>query len=143
MRLSTHSDYALRLLMALAVEPEATRSVAEVADAYGISANHLAKVTVRLVLGGWVESRRGRGGGLKLAMNPEAITVGSVVRSTEVDFALLECFDSERDTCVISRACALKPHLARAQEAFFESLDHVTLAELVPNRTRLKRLLML
>ena len=140
MRLTLHTDYALRLLMLLAMEPDDLHTVEEVARRYDISRNHLTKVTQTLVQAGFVESQRGRGGGLRLARLAEAINLGAVVRATEDGFALVECFDAEHNTCVIAPACGLRGPLDEALRAFLAVLDRYSLAELIKNPRALQRM---
>jgi len=140
MQLSTHTDYALRLLMYLAMaEDGSPATVQDVAQRYRVSANHMAKVVQTLVQLGHVHSRRGRGGGLSLAQPAETIDVGSLVRQIE-NLTLLECF-GPNSACPIDPACRLKGLLGRAQEAFLATLDGHTIAELAGNATELRRLL--
>jgi Rrf2 family nitric oxide-sensitive transcriptional repressor len=136
MRQTIHSDYALRVLMYLCARPDDRTTIEEIARVYGISQNHLMKVVNNLARHGWVEAQRGRGGGLKLALDPEEITVGAVIRTTEEDFDLVACFRAD-DACPISAACQLKRSLARALDAYFAVLDGVTLASLVRQPRRL------
>ena len=140
MQLTTHTDYSLRLLIYLALlDNDQTGTVQQAADHYGISANHLAKVAQTLVQLGYVQSLRGRGGGLKLILPADDINLGEIVRSTE-NLQLLECFGGE-STCPIVPACNLKRILAIAQTAFLETLDEYTLADLVSNRRQLIKML--
>jgi Rrf2 family nitric oxide-sensitive transcriptional repressor len=140
MQLTAHTDYALRLLIYLVIRREATpATVQEAATRYRISAHHMAKVAQTLVQLGYINSHRGRGGGLKLAQPPEAINLGGLVRQTE-NLQLLECFGPD-STCPIDPACTLKQILGQAQHAFLEVLDGYTLAELVTNEQRLRSLL--
>ncbi|WP_101675095.1 Rrf2 family transcriptional regulator [Alloalcanivorax mobilis] len=140
MQLTTHTDYALRLLIYLAIsEQKAPATVQEIALSYGISANHIAKVAQTLVQLDYVKSLRGRGGGLVLARQAHTIRIGSVVRETE-NLKLLECFGPD-SSCPIDPACTLKKILGRAQEAFLEELDRHTLADLVTNGGELRQLL--
>ena len=144
MRVTFHTDYGLRLLMLLALEPDQLHTIEEVARRYGISRNHLMKVAVTLTQAGFVDSVRGRGGGLRLARPPETIPLGEVIRSTEDSLALVECFERRTNTCVVTPACELKNVLAEAMQAFFSVLDGYTLADLVkPTKTakRLRQLL--
>jgi Rrf2 family nitric oxide-sensitive transcriptional repressor len=96
MRLTTLTDYSMRLLMYVARHPDRLCTIAEIADAYDISAAHLMKVTHQLGLAGWIETVRGKGGGMRLAHAPDAIRLGDVVRSVEPDFRMVECFDKIR-----------------------------------------------
>lgn len=132
MRLTLFSDYSLRLLLYLAAHPDRLVSVAEVSRAYHISQNHLVKIVQLLVDKGFVESVRGRGGGLRLAHPPARINVGALIRVTEPDFDLVECFEPKTNTCPIAPVCGLRPVLQRAQNAFLEALDGYTLADFVP-----------
>jgi Rrf2 family nitric oxide-sensitive transcriptional repressor len=140
MRLTLHTDYALRLLMLLAMEPADLHTVEEVARRYGISRNHLMKVTQTLVQAGFIGSLRGRGGGLRLKRSAESINLGAVVRSTEDSFALVECFDRERNACVVSPACGLRGPLDEALRAFLAVLDRYSLADLIRNPVSLRRM---
>jgi len=130
MRLTLHTDYALRLLMLLATEPARRHTVEEVAQRYGISRNHLMKVAQTLVRSGFIGGTRGRGGGLQLARASQSINLGAVVRATEDGFALVECFDPPGNTCVIADECALRNPLDRAVRAFLAELDRYSLADL-------------
>jgi Rrf2 family nitric oxide-sensitive transcriptional repressor len=141
MRLTRYTDYALRTLIYLGVHEPRQSSIAEIARAYGISENHLTKVVHQLGRLGLIRTIRGRGGGLRLARPPAEIVVGAVVRQTEEDLALVECFGG--GACAITPSCRLKRALGEALAAFLEVLDGVTLADLVegPVRTDLARLL--
>jgi Rrf2 family nitric oxide-sensitive transcriptional repressor len=141
LRLTVYSDYALRLLMYLAVKDDGLATIAEVAKAYGISKNHLMKVAYQLGQAGFVETVRGRGGGLRLAKPLEAITLGEVVRQTEPDMALVPCFAPIDASCVILPCCALRTALKRATAAFIEVLDAYTLKDLAKPRSALRALL--
>ena len=132
MQLSLKTDYALRMLMALAATDDLL-SVERVADIYDISRNHLAKVAQHLAGAGYVETVRGRGGGLRLAMPVEAINVGAVVRDLERLEGFVACMGGETG-CTIDGVCGLKPALAGALEAFLAHLDGYTLADITANR---------
>jgi len=138
MRLTLHTDYSLRLLMLLTIEPDTRHTIEEVARRYDISRNHMMKVAQTLTQGGFVLSVRGRGGGLELARAPEAINLGAVARACEDSFALVECFDSERNTCVVASACGLRGPLEEALAAFLSVLDSYSLADLVARPGTLK-----
>lgn len=133
MRLSQFSDYSLRLLLYLAEHPGAPRAIGDVAAWYGISKDHLIKVAHNLVRLGYVRSVRGRNGGLLLARPAAEIEIAAVVKNTESDFNIVECFDAATNTCRITRACALKHVLHRARKAFFDALGGQTLASLTPS----------
>jgi Rrf2 family nitric oxide-sensitive transcriptional repressor len=130
MRLTTLSDYSFRVLMFLGARPDRLATIEEIARAYGISENHLMKVVHRLAQHGFVETVRGRGGGLRLKGALDGIRVGAVVRAVEEDFRLVACFGSD-DHCRITEVCRLKRVLNQALEAFLVSLDRWTLADLV------------
>lgn len=141
MHLTQFSDYGLRLALYLACHPDRPASVEEVSRSFGISRNHLVKVAARLTELGVVAARRGRGGGMTLAMPPSAINVGWLVRRTEPHLDLVECFDPASSTCPIAQACALKSLLHRAREAFLAVLDAHTLDDLLGRRAELVALL--
>lgn len=132
MRLSFQTDFALRTLMFLAAK-DGHHSIAAIADAYGISKNHLMKVAQRLVAEGFVESVRGRGGGLKLARPAAMLRVGTVVRIMEDTGTFVECFNPAVNKCVVTPVCSLQHVLSEALEAFARHLDQFTLADLVHN----------
>jgi Rrf2 family nitric oxide-sensitive transcriptional repressor len=141
-QLTRYSDYSLRVLIYLALDPERLVTIEEIAQSYGISKAHLMKVVHQLGLNGYVETARGRGGGLRLARRPEEITVGEVIRSTEENMALVECFDPESSQCAIEPACGLRSVLHEALAAFLAVLDRHTLGDLVARRRKpLARLL--
>ncbi len=132
MKLSQHTDYALRMLIYLAVHDDRSATIHEVAQAYDISAHHLAKIVRKLVHHGWVRSVRGRGGGLRLARPPAEVSVSAVVSAMESSLALVQCMD-DAAACPISPACGLKHALSQAHHAFFTVLDRYTLQDLIPN----------
>jgi Rrf2 family nitric oxide-sensitive transcriptional repressor len=141
-RLTVHSDYALRLLMYLAVAGDnGHATVGEIAAAYGIAKNHLSKVAYRLGVAGHVTTVRGKGGGLRLAKPATQIGLGEVVRQTEPDLALVPCFDPDAPACPIVPACGLRGALHEAQQAFLTTLDRFTLADLVGRQAELRALL--
>lgn len=131
MRLTVLTDYALRLLIQVAQTPERLCTIAEIAAAHGISESHLMKVTHLLAQHGWIQTLRGKGGGMRLAMPPSQINLGEVVRSMETDFFLVECF-STGSTCVLTNRCQLAGALDGALQAFFSHLDGFTLADILP-----------
>lgn len=133
MQLTLYTDYSLRVLLYLGLVPERTATITEIADAYGISRNHLVKVVHNLSIHGFILTTRGRGGGICLARPPEQIVIGDVVRHTEMNFTLVECFDRELNTCPIAAACILKDALYEAQKAFMAVLDKSTLADTLKN----------
>lgn len=142
MRLTAYTDYSLRVLIYLGLRGERLATISELSETYRLSANHLMKIIHNLGKLGYIETVRGRGGGMKLAGAPEEINVGQVVRQMEPDFAIVECFDPEGHAdCVIMPACRLQLVLRKAMEAFLDILDNHTLADLLQNRTRLRSLL--
>lgn len=140
MRLTMHTDYALRLLMLLALEPEQVHTIEAAARRYRISRNHLMKVVQTLAQAGFVASARGRGGGLRLGRPAATISLGAVVRATEDSLALVECFDAERNACVVASACGLRGPLREALEAFLAVLDRYSLADLLRDPGSFRRM---
>jgi Rrf2 family transcriptional regulator, nitric oxide-sensitive transcriptional repressor len=132
MRLTNFSDYALRVLMYAAARSDRLITIEETAEVYGISRAHLMKVANQLTRAGFLKATRGRTGGLALAKRPEKIRLSDVIRATEPDFALVECFTPE-DNCLITPRCRLKGVLKEALNAFVETLDRYTLADLILN----------
>lgn len=141
MKLTTFTDYSLRLLIYLGARPQHRATIAEVATAFGISENHLVKVAHFLGKEGLLENTRGRGGGMRLAAAPDRINVADVVRRTEGGDLPAECFDRERNRCVITNGCRLRGVLHEAVNAFYAVLERYTLADLVRNRSALAKVL--
>jgi Rrf2 family nitric oxide-sensitive transcriptional repressor len=131
MRLTTMTDYTLRLLMHVGQHRDRLCTIAEVAQVYGISKAHLMKITHRLGLGGWIETVRGKGGGMRLAREPEQINLGELVRSVEPDFMLVECMASD-SACTLTGKCGLTSVFSGALDAFMQQLDGHTLADVLP-----------
>jgi Rrf2 family transcriptional regulator, nitric oxide-sensitive transcriptional repressor len=140
MRLTYFSDYAFRVLIYLAVTPDRRCTIREISDSYGISRAHLMKVVNLLTRQDLVIAQRGPNGGLTLARPPEQIRLGEVVRRTEEDLGLVECF-RPGNTCRLTPACELAPALSRAMNAFLEELDKQTIADLIDNARPIRRLL--
>lgn len=140
MQLDKFTDYALRVLMILAIRAPARVPTSEIATLYGLSENHLSKVATRLAREGFVNSERGRSGGLTLARPAKDILVGDVVRAMKRNDPVVECFGTDK-SCLILPACGMREPLARAQEAFFATLDRYTLADVTRSRTALAALL--
>jgi Rrf2 family transcriptional regulator, nitric oxide-sensitive transcriptional repressor len=143
MKLTAFTDYSLRVLIYLAADPNQRATIAEIAAAFGISENHLVKVVHFLGKHGWIETVRGKGGGIQLAMAAAAINVGRVVRDTEGAAVPAECFLPEGGGCVITPVCRLKHVLAEAVKAFYLVLDGYTLADISRNRQALAKVLMI
>jgi len=130
MRLTTMSDYAMRLLMYVGQHPDRLCTIAEVARAYDISEAHLTKITHQLSLAGWLETVRGKGGGMRLATMPQAIVLGAVVRSIEPDFNVVECLTHDTN-CQLANSCHLTGIINGALQSFMQYLDRYTLADLL------------
>lgn len=131
MNLTLHTDYSLRILLYLAEHTNRPVATREISEAYGVSRNHLVRVVETLQSNGFVKASAGRTGGVTLARAPEEINVGELVRRTEPNFRIVECFDLEANTCRILPACSLRGVLEQALESFFSVLDRYTLADLV------------
>lgn len=131
MRLTTFTDYGLRALMRLATDPQRAFSTAELADEFQVSRNHLAKVIAALSAAGFIETRRGGGGGAVLARPADQITIGDAVRLLERGQSLVECFQADGGGCVLTPRCHLKGMLAAAEEAFLAELDRRKLSDCV------------
>lgn len=131
MHLTHYTDYSLRALIFLSVQPDTKVSIQDVADFFEISKDHLVKVVHNLSRLGYIESIRGRNGGIKLAKPPEEINVGEVVRHVEPHFHLVDCMNSEADHCKVVPVCRLKSILQDALEQFTKVLDQYSLADLV------------
>ena len=141
MKLTTFSDYTLCVLMFLALNRERLATIPEIAAAYDISENHLMKVVHQLARSGVIESVRGKGGGIRLAREPEAIRLGQIVRASEGSAPIVECLSDEVSSCRIAPACRLTAVLSRAFDALYATLDEYTLADLVQSPRGLKVLL--
>jgi Rrf2 family transcriptional regulator, nitric oxide-sensitive transcriptional repressor len=140
MRLTDYTDYSLRTLMYLGMHRDKLVTIQDIATAYGISKSHLMKVVHQLGLAGLVETIRGRSGGLRLGKEPEEINIGTVVRGTEPDFMMVECFSRETNECILTPSCELQGVLRRATMAYLEVLSGVTLSDLIRNSASLHRL---
>lgn len=138
-QLTAFTDYTLRALIFLGAHPDNYVDVPTIAAAFEISRQHLSKVAQHLVALELVESKRGNRGGLRLVVAPESINVGELVRDTEPNLDLLECFDDDTNTCPIAGPCRLQRALQRARTEFFAVLDEYTLADLLSNRRQLIR----
>jgi Rrf2 family nitric oxide-sensitive transcriptional repressor len=144
MRLTDYTDYALRVLLYLAVRGEGLSTIQDISQAYGISKNHLMKVVQQLGELGWVETVRGRNGGLRLGAQTLSLTVGDVVRVTESDFALVGCLpdrQGQQRPCVITTHCRLRGALQAANLAFLAELDRFTIGDVAQPKSPLAALL--
>lgn len=130
MKLTQYSDYSLRVLIFLGVRTERLATISEIAESYGISRNHVVKVVHHLGQLGYVETLRGKRGGLRLAGKPEDINIGKLVRDTEASLQIVECFGDD-EACVLSPVCVLKNALNEALLAFLAVLDRYTLKDLI------------
>jgi len=137
-RMTYHTDYAIRMLIYVALKPDGLSTVNEIAQSYGLSRNHLLKVALTLRKLGLIESMRGRSGGIRLAKSAEQINVGTIVRATEEDFSLVECMQATGGLCVISPVCRLKGMFAEALQSYLAVLDGYTLADVIHNRGALQ-----
>lgn len=131
MRLTQLTDYAMRMLIHLAQQPDRVCTIAEVAARYAVSDAHLLKVTHQLGRAGWIATTRGKGGGMRLARAPQDICIGEVVRSIEPDFFIVECF-STGSSCSLTGSCQLTGVMDGALRQFIEHLDRHTLADILP-----------
>lgn len=136
MRLTTYTDYALRTLMYLAANRDRRVTIQDIANVHNIAKNHLTKVVHQLGIMGVVESVRGRKGGLRLGREPDQINIGAVVRRTEPDFCMAECFNPGKSHCILSAACSLKDVLSDATTAYLAVLDGTTLNDLMNTAPR-------
>ncbi len=138
MRLTKWTDYTLRVLMHCAATRHRPQplTIQEIAERHAISRSHLMKIVMTLSALGWIESIRGRGGGIRLLVKPEQLTLGQILRETETDFDLVECFDEGTNTCRLNHRCALKNVLDDALQRFLQVLDGVTLADVLPQPGR-------
>ncbi len=141
MQLTMYTDYSLRVLIYLGLQRDRLSTVSEIAGSYGISRNHLVKVVHNLSSLGFIHSTRGKGGGLSLARAPEQINIGDVVRNTEANFDIVECFDGKQRNCPITTVCRLKGVLSDAANAFLGVLDGYTLADVLKNEQKLSAVL--
>ncbi len=130
MRLAEYTDYTLRVLMYCAAHPGQLVTIGELAERHGVSKNHLMKIVNDLARQGVLETTRGRGGGLRLLKDPSTIRIGDVVRASETDFRLVECFDAGTNLCTLSPTCRLKQVFDAALQAYFKALDGATLADI-------------
>jgi Rrf2 family transcriptional regulator, nitric oxide-sensitive transcriptional repressor len=140
LRLTNFTDYALRVLMYVGAKGEQNSTIDEIAEYYGISRNHLMKVVFRLGKLGYLSTSRGKGGGLRLGMDPAKLNIGKLVRQTEEDLSVVSCLPDGGGDCRIRSACVLRGALAEALDAFLGTLDQYTLADLLEPKRRLARL---
>ena len=141
MRLAEYTDHTLRVLMYCAANPDRLITIGEMAQSHEISKNNLMKIVSELARQGLIETSRGRAGGVRLLKAPADIRIGDVVRTTETDFRLVECFDEGTATCTLAASCGLKGVFDRALRAYLRELDDATLADVVrpPRRAAASR----
>ena len=140
MKLTRFTDYSLRVLIYLGLKDDGRVTIREISEAYGISRNHLMKVVSLLTRMGYLDARRGPGGGIALARPPEEINVANVVRDMEDDLNLVECF-CEGGTCIIKPVCELKSILGQALNAYLSTLEDYTLSDLLHPKAELSQVL--
>ena len=141
MRLTTYTDYALRVLIYLALKGDNLSTIDEIANKYEISKNHLVKIVHELGMSGYITTIRGKHGGIRLSLAPNKIYIGDVVRYCEQDAVFVECFDKTGGNCKITRSCILRKAFDKAINAFFKELDKFTLADLVLPRKSISKIL--
>jgi len=135
MHITRYTDYSLRVLIYLSAQGDRLATIQEIADSYDISKNHLMKVVHQLNKKGYIETIRGKKGGMRLHMAPEDINIGILVRETEQDLSIVECFSS-KNACRITPVCGLKSMFNEALKAFLEVLDQYTLADVIQDQHR-------
>ncbi|WP_265519322.1 RrF2 family transcriptional regulator [Nitratireductor luteus] len=141
MRMTLHTDYALRMLMMLGIRDGEPVTVQQVAESFGLSRNHLLKVALKLRNLSVITATRGRSGGIALARRPEDINIGAIIRATEDDFAMVECMKTDGGACLLSPACRLKGVVHEALQAYLAVFDKYSLADLIQNKEALGLLL--
>lgn len=134
MQLTSFTDYGLRSLMYLAACPDRLSSVKEISGYYGISRNHLVKVVHRLAQLGYIETSKGKGGGIRLACDAQKLQLGNLVKALEPSMGIAECFSRETNTCKLTGNCQLKHYFYEASQAFVDVLNRYTLADIVKNK---------
>ena len=135
MHITRYTDYSLRVLIYLAMQGDRLTTIQEIADSYEISKNHLMKVVHQLNKKGYIETVRGKKGGMRLHMNPADINVGILVRETEQDLSIVECH-SAKNSCKITPVCGVKNMLGEALQSFLSVLDQYTLADVIQDQHR-------
>ena len=140
MRLTRFTDYSLRVLIYLGLQQDELITIRKISEAYGISRNHLMKVVSLLTRMGYLTAQRGPGGGIKLARPPEEVNLADVIRDTEEDLVMVECFDKDGH-CVITPVCRLQHVIGEALNAYISTLENYTLLDLIDSKSELARLL--
>lgn len=140
MQLTQYTDYSLRVLIYLSLrKPEELATITDISTFYGISRNHLVKVVHNLANQGFIQTIRGKHGGMRLARPAANISIGEVIRQTENHFDIAECFDKITNNCAITPVCALKSILAEARSGFFQVLDRYTIADAISQKHTLSK----
>ncbi len=139
MQITRFTDYGLRTLMYVAARSENITSVKEIAEHYGISRNHLVKVVHRLSQLGYIETTKGKGGGLQIAQGTENLCLGDLIKQLEPNMNIVECFDAKTNTCRITGSCQLKNYLFEATKNFIDTMNKYTLADAVQNKDGMKQ----
>ncbi|HUW29691.1 MAG TPA: Rrf2 family transcriptional regulator [Sulfuriferula sp.] len=137
MQLTRFTDYSLRVLIYIGLHQDRLVTISEIAKNYGISQNHLVKVVHQLGTHGYIETVRGKGGGMRLARRPELINIGDVVRDTEENMDIAECFDPSKQSCSLLPSCILKSVLVEARQSFLVTLDFYRLSDFLVNKSAL------
>jgi Rrf2 family transcriptional regulator, nitric oxide-sensitive transcriptional repressor len=141
MQLTLFTDYALRMLMYLAIAGDRLVPIAEIAEAFDSSTHYMLKVAQELARLGYIDAVRGRNGGVRLSVEPSRIGLGQLVRETEPPGGVLDCVGNAEAECVIVGSCRLRRVLREAQQAFHQVLDRHTLSDLLTQRNKLRQLL--
>ncbi len=141
MKLTNFTDYSLRTLMYLAASQKEICTAKEISQCFDISWNHMVKVVHNLSKHGYINSKKGKGGGISLAKNAQEIVIGNVIRNTEASFDIVECFNKKENKCIISPACELKNILSKAYQVFLGELDKYTLFDITKNGDLLREIL--
>jgi Rrf2 family nitric oxide-sensitive transcriptional repressor len=131
MQLTLYTDYTLRVLIYLAMHRDRTVTITEIARYYEISRNHLVKVVHNLATLGYIQTTRGKGGGIRLGANPDRLSIGEIVRKVEPNFEIVECFNAQRPKCAVEPLCTLKNALWDAKNQFLATLDRLTLSDAI------------
>lgn len=140
MQLTRFTDYSLRVLIYLGGQSNNLVTIREIAEKHGISENHLMKIVHRLAMRGYIETVRGKGGGMRLARQAEMINLGDVVRDTEESVDIAECFEAGNSSCILLPTCVLKSILVEARRSFFATLDRYKLSDLIKTPSMTKTL---
>ncbi|TBR14455.1 MAG: Rrf2 family transcriptional regulator [Rugosibacter sp.] len=137
MQLTRFTDYSLRVLIYIGLRQDRLMTISEIAAHYAISQNHLVKVVHQLGIHGYIETVRGKGGGMRLARRPELINIGDVVRNTEENMNIAECFNPGSQSCSLLPSCMLKSVLVEARQSFLATLDFYHLSDFLANQPAL------